>query len=349
MIKGNARYFHSSLWVTLVGLMISAGIGYYYTNSVVGALKLLMICAILAVLEVSISFDNAVVNATVLKDMSEVWVKRFLTWGMLIAVFGMRLVFPLLIVAVVGNLGPIEALKLAAFAPDDYAKLMTSVHHEVSAFGGSFLMLVALKYFFDVSKDVHWIAVIEKPLAAMGKLEAIEVGITLLVIYFFSRMVDPSETLPFIYSGLAGVLTFLAVEGIGVFLQAPESAKHDIHRASLGMFLYLEVLDASFSFDGVIGAFAITNNLFIITIGLGIGAMFVRSLTILMVDKGTLNAYRFLEHGAFWAVAALAAIMFLNTITHIPEIATGLVGAAFIGWSIYSSIRISRIESATRT
>jgi hypothetical protein len=345
MLKGNMRYFHSSVWVTLVGLSLSAGIGYYYTDSLTGALKTLMICAILAVLEVSISFDNAVVNATVLQNMSEIWTKRFLTWGMLIAVFGMRLIFPLLIVSMVGHLGPWEALKLAALSPDDYATLMTSVHHEVSAFGGSFLMLVALKYFFDVNKEIHWISVIEKPLAKMGKLDAVEVGVTLMTIYIFSRVIDPAETLPFIYSGLAGVLTYIAVDGIGVFLQAPDSLRQDIHRASLGMFLYLEVLDASFSFDGVIGAFAITNNLFIITIGLGIGAMFVRSLTILMVDKGTLHAYRFLEHGAFWAVAVLAVIMFLNTITHIPEIATGLVGAAFIGWSIYSSIQVSKKES----
>ena len=64
-----------------------------------------------------------------------------------------------------------------------------------------------------------------------------------------------------------------------------------------------------------------------------------------MVDKGTLNAYRFLEHGAFWAVASLAIIMFLNTVYHIPEVATGLVGATFIGFAIYSSIKVSKREA----
>ncbi len=347
MFKGNAKYFHSSLIVTFIGLILGAAVGYYYSGTMIGAGKFLLICAILAVLEVSISFDNAVVNATVLKDMSEIWVKRFLTWGMLIAVFGMRLVFPLLIVAIVGGLNPWEALKLAALQPDDYARMMTSVHHEVSAFGGVFLMLVSLKYFFDKHKEVHWIRVIEEPLSKMGKLDAIEVGVTLAVVYAISRFVDPAETLPFLYSAIAGVLTYLAVEGIGVFLQGTDTGKHhDIHRASLGMFLYLEVLDASFSFDGVIGAFAITNNLFIIAIGLGIGAMFVRSLTILMVDKGTLNSYRFLEHGAFWAVAVLSVIMFLNTIYHIPEVVTGVIGAVLIALSVYSSIRMDRKERA---
>jgi hypothetical protein len=97
-------------------------------------------------------------------------------------------------------------------------------------------------------------------------------------------------------------------------------------------------LDASFSFDGVVGAFAITNNLFIIMIGLGVGAMFVRSLTIMLVDKGTLSEYRYLEHGAFYAIGILAAIMFAGTIKHIPEVVTGLLGALFIALSLFSSI-----------
>jgi hypothetical protein len=339
MLKQNLHFFKGSFIFTFLGLALASSIGFYYSKSVGGAVEALILCAILAVLEVSISFDNAVVNATVLKDMSKVWERRFLTWGMVIAVFGMRLAFPLLIVALVSNLNPLEAFQLAAFSPNEYAKVMLSVHHEVSAFGGSFLMLVALKYFFDENKNIYWIQFIERPLAKMGKLEAIEVGITIGFIYVLSHMVDSQEQLSFIYSGLAGILTFLAVEGIGVFLHSPSSQTNDIHKASLGMFLYLEVLDASFSFDGVIGAFAITNNLFIITIGLGIGALFVRSLTVMMVEKGTLNAYLYLEHGAFYAVAALAVVMFLNTIIHIPEVVTGALGAMFIGLSVYSSIQ----------
>lgn len=338
-LASHLHFFKSSIWVTVFGLLIAAGIGYYYHGTASGALEALFLAFILSILEISISFDNAVVNATVLKDMTPLWQRRFLTWGMLIAVFGMRMVFPLLIVALVAGLGPWEAFRLAALQPDQYAKIMLSVHHEVAAFGGSFLMLVALKYFFDTEKEHHWIQWIEKPLSAMGKLSAIEVGITLLFIYVLSRYVDPAETLPFIYSGVWGVLTYLAVEAISTFLQVPDGNKMDAHRASLGMFLYLEVLDASFSFDGVVGAFAITNNLFIIAVGLGVGAMFVRSLTIMMVEKGTLNSLKYLEHGAFYAVGALAVIMFVNTVTHIPEVITGLIGATFIGFSIYSSIK----------
>ena len=340
MIRQNLKFFRGSLIVTLVGLALAAAIGFYYHGTISGALQYFVLALILGVLEVSISFDNAVVNATVLKDMTHLWQKRFLTWGMVIAVFGMRLFFPLLIVAFVAHVGPFEAFRLALFSPDQYAQIMLSVHHEVAAFGGSFLMLVALKYFFNHEKEIHWIKMIEGPLSAMGKLEAIEVGVVLAVIYGVSRWVPEAETLSVIYSGIAGVLTFLAVEGLSVFLRVPAGHGLDAHRASLGMFLYLEVLDASFSFDGVVGAFAITNNLLIISLGLGIGAMFVRSLTIMMVEKGTLQAFRYLEHGAFYAVAALSGIMFLNTIVHVPEIMTGFIRVTLIALSIYASPRI---------
>lgn len=334
------KYFKNSFIFTFLGLLLGAGVGYYYNPTFTSALSALFIVFVLCILEVSISFDNAVVNATVLKKMTPIWQHRFLTWGMLIAVFGMRLVFPLLIVAIVAHLNPIEALTMAALEPQKYAEIMLSVHHEVSAFGGSFLMLVALKYFFDHDKDKHWIHFIEKPFVILGRLEAIEIGVVLTFLLVCSRFVAPEESLPVLVSGIIGILCFLVVEGIGEFLKTPDhDGVSDLGKASVGMFLYLEVLDASFSFDGVIGAFAITNNLFIIAIGLGVGALFVRSLTIMMVEKGTLDAFEYLEHGAFYAVGALAVIMFLNTVMHIPEWFTGLIGATFIGFSIWSSIK----------
>ncbi len=113
-------------------------------------------------------------------------------------------------------------------------------------------------------------------------------------------------------------------------------------KSGAASFLYLEVLDASFSLDGVIGAFALTNNLFVIALGLGIGAMFVRSFTIMLVDKWTLTEYRYLEHGAFWAILALASLMLVGSLTHIPEVFTGLIGALLIGLSVISSVRLNR-------
>jgi hypothetical protein len=112
-----------------------------------------------------------------------------------------------------------------------------------------------------------------------------------------------------------------------------------ISRGSIGGFLYLEVLDASFSFDGVIGAFAITNDVVIIMLGLAIGAMFVRSMTVYLVDKGTLEEFVYLEHGAHYAIGILAVIMFASVKYEIAEWITGLSGVAFIAVSLWSSHR----------
>ncbi len=343
-MKKYLSYFYSSIVWSIVGFVLAFFVGQYYSGTTAGGLEALALAIMLSLLELSISFDNAVVNATVLKDMSPLWRHRFLTWGMWIAVFGMRLVFPLMIVSLVAWVNPWDALLLAALQPAEYAKIMLSVHHEVSAFGGAFLLLVCLKYFFDKTKDVHWIRMIEEPLVKVGKLDAVEIGLTLLILYFTSKIVEPSEALSVLTAGIAGIITFLAVEGLGAFLEVPEATQENIHRQSLGMFLYLEVLDASFSFDGVIGAFAITNNLFIIAIGLGIGALFVRSLTYLMVEQGTLEQFKYLEQGAFWAVGSLAIIMFLNTTYHIPEIVTGSVGVTLIGFSVWSSLKAKKIK-----
>lgn len=337
------KYFRGSILLSLVGGVCAFFVGQYYSGTVQGGLAALFLATVLSVLEISLSFDNAVVNAIVLKKMSPLWQHRFLTWGILLAVFGMRLVFPLLLVGVVASMNPLDALVMAATKPDEYAKIMLSSHVSIAAYGGSFLLLVALKYFFEQEKEVHWIEFIERPIKQLGRMQAVEIAITLMVIYFFSLYQEEHEKMNLMVAGLWGVITFVAVDGIGAFLHTPdENSQVDLHKASMGMFLYLEVLDASFSFDGVVGAFAITNNLFIIMIGLGVGAMFVRSLTIMLVERGTLNEFRYLEHGAFYAIVALAMIMFAGTIQHIPEVFTGLIGAALIGLSLWSSVRYNR-------
>ena len=82
-----------------------------------------------------------------------------------------------------------------------------------------------------------------------------------------------------------------------------------VGRAAFFLFLYLELIDASFSFDGVVGAFAISQQIFVIAAGLGIGACYIRSLTVFLVRKGTLQEYIYLEHGAHWAIGALAVLL----------------------------------------
>lgn len=339
------KYYKGSILFSILGVLGGSGIGYLYGHTLEAALSAAFLTFVLAILEISLSFDNAVVNAAVLKRMTPEWRHRFITWGILIAVFGMRIVFPLVIVSILANVTPWGALVMATTQPDQYAKTMLDAHVTLAGFGGAFLLMVALKYFFDANKDVHWVSVIEKPLSSLGKVEAIELGMSLLVLYFISTQLSTTEAHSFLLSGVFGLVTFIAVDGVASLLEAQEESAINSARASFGLFMYLEILDASFSFDGVVGAFALTHNLFIIAIGLGIGAMFVRSMTIMLVEEGTLAEYRYLEHGAFYAIAALAIMMLFGTILHIPETVTGLIGAGFIGLALYSSIQANKLKS----
>ncbi|WP_134678909.1 DUF475 domain-containing protein [Paracoccus ravus] len=340
-------YFRWSFIVTAVGLALGAYLGWMTTGTIGGMLSVFFICAVLAVLEISLSFDNAIVNANKLKDMTPEWQHRFLTWGIVIAVFGMRIVFPLLIVVIAANIGPWDAMVMAASQPDEYSRIMHDAHLPIAAFGGTFLMMVGLSFFFDHEKDVHWVRWLEDKMQRYATIRGIEVAIVLVTVLIFSRFLGEAESEVFFRSAIWGLLTFLLVEVLGGLLDSTQQQTLQAGaKGGLGAFLYLEVLDASFSFDGVIGAFALTHNLFVIAIGLGIGAMYVRSMTIMLVERGTLAEYRFLEHGAFYAIIALSVIMFVQPLVHIPEVITGLGGATLIGISLWSSIRWNRKRHA---
>ena len=339
------RTYAFSFAFSAVCFVLAAWYGWSSTGSVSGTLQLLWIVLVLSVLEISLSFDNAVVNASVLKDMDEVWQRRFLTWGIAFAVFGMRIVFPLAIVAIAAGIGPVEAVNLSLNDPAEYERIVSSAHVGIAGFGGAFLAMVGLKFFFDRNKDVHWIRWIEERLSKFAALPAAEIAILLLVLWGISSLLDTEEALTFLIAGILGLVTFIAVEGINAILEIREEKQQlagAAVRSGLGGFLYLNVLDASFSFDGVIGAFALSNNMVVIALGLSIGAMFVRSMTIHLVRKGTLAAYRFLEHGAFWAIIVLGGIMLASAKWHIPETVTGLIGAILIGLSFWWSVRYNR-------
>ncbi|MEO5586750.1 MAG: DUF475 domain-containing protein [Novosphingobium sp.] len=343
------KYYKGSILFTLACLAAAVWYGWAQTGTVAGTLSLLWIVVVLSILEVSLSFDNAVVNAKVLTEMDEVWQRRFLTWGMVIAVFGMRIIFPLAIVAIAAGLGPLDAIKLSLNDPVRYEQIVSSAHIGIAGFGGAFLAMVGLKYFFDADKNVHWIHAIEERLTSFARIEALEIALLLVVLYLISLTLPDADALTFIVAGTLGLVTFIAVEAISTILEMQEEARAAtgvVVRSGLGGFLYLNVLDASFSFDGVIGAFALSNNMVVIALGLSIGAMFVRSMTIMLVQKGTLAQYRYLENGAFWAIVALGGIMLLSAKFHIPEAVTGLIGAILIGLSLWWSIRYQKRHPA---
>ena len=343
--KGSSacRYFRWAFLVTALGLCLGAFVGWQATGTLRGTLTVFLITAVLAVLEISLSFDNAIVNANKLKTMSPVWQRRFLTWGILIAVFGMRILFPLLIVVLAANIGPWQALILALMQPDEYARIMHEAHLPIAAFGGTFLMMVGLSFFFDREKEEHWMHWAENRMVSAASIRGFEIMVVLLIVLSFASFQKSAEqSHVFLVSAIWGLMTFLVVEVIGTLLDRSQGALKGAAQGGLGAFLYLEVLDASFSFDGVIGAFALSQNLLVIAIGLGIGAMYVRSMTIMLVERGTLKQYRYLEHGAFYAIIALAIIMFVQSIVHVPEVVTGIGGVAIIGLALWSSMRQNR-------
>ena len=342
----NLKHFGWAYLVTLTGLVGSFFLGWYYSGNMAGAVAFLMVAGILAVLEISLSFDNAIVNANTLKTMDAVWQRRFLTWGILIAVFGMRIIFPLAVVAIAAHVGPIQAIMLAAKQPDEYARLMHEAHLPIVAFGGTFLMMVALNFFVDPDKDLHWIKRLEHPMQHCSCIRGFAVGLVLAVILIMTLAVPDHARSLFLTSSIFGLLTFVGVEFLGKILDSKACSTDVAAKGGLGAFLYLEMLDASFSFDGVIGAFAITQNLFLIAIGLGIGAMYVRAMTIMIVEKQTLTKFHYLEHGAFYSILALSVIMFVQVLVEVPELLIGLIGVTLIGLSFISSVKSNRQRSA---
>ncbi len=329
-------YFYGSFVTLGVALLFGLWLG-----GVAGAWTVI----VLAVLETSLSLDNAVVNATVLENWSHAWRRLFIYVGLPIAVFGMRLVFPVVIVSLTTGLGMLEALQLAMHRPTDYANALISAHQQIAAFGGTFLLMVALQFFIDDEKENHWIVPLEKFFVKLSQYEvAVEAGITMAVLLATTMLLGDGEKYAFIVAGLLGFITYIGARVVGQMLSGGDGSTGKKVAQGIGGLLYLEILDASFSFDGVIGAFAVSNNLFLIAAGLGVGAMFVRSLTIYLVDKGTLGEYRYLEHGAFWAILALAAIMFIGVKVEVPDTVTGFIGAAFILSALWSSVRVNRRE-----
>lgn len=333
-------YLKWPLATTVVGLCLSAWLGWATEGTISGLISFLIVGIVLAALEIALSFDNAIVNANKLEEMTLVWRQRFLTWGILIAVFGMRIVFPLAIVAIFAWINPFAAMHLALADPDEYSRIIGKAHGPISAFGGTFLMMVALKFFVDSEKTIDWIGPIERGLRYCSSIRGLEIALVLIIVLTISRILPNDYSAQFVTSAIMGLLVFVAVDGLGTVLDNIAGRTAEIGaKGGLGAFLYLEVLDASFSFDGVIGAFALTTNILLIAIGLGIGAMYVRAITIMLVEKGTLAEFRYLEHGAFYSIFALSLVMFMQSIFHVHELITGGVGMTIIGLSFASSIR----------
>jgi uncharacterized protein len=357
------RIFGISLVLTVAALAL----GYAH-----GGPNALFLLVVLAILEISLSFDNAIINATVLKRMSPFWRRMFLTIGILFAVFGMRLIFPLLVVWATAGIDPVRAMELALNPPPhgalefpdgspSYQKLITSAHPQIAAFGGTFLLMLFLDFVFR-DRDIKWLKWIEAPFARIGRLGQVAVVVTGITLVLVGTQLTHSsdERATVLTAGLLGLVTYLVVNGLSRAFRPSsiDAATGDsglavaTGKAGLMLFLYLELLDAAFSFDGVTGAFAITSDPIVIALGLGlIGSMFVRSITIYLVQQEALDRYVYLEHGAHWAIGVLSVIMLLSVEPRfeIPEAVTASVGVVVIGaafsWSVLRNRRNARARA----
>ena len=291
---------------------------------------------LLVILEVTLSFDNAVVNAKVLERMTPKWQHRFLTWGIFIAVFLTRAILPIFIVAASVALSPWAVGKLALFDPAQYGELLESAKYTIYSFGGIFLTMVSLKYFFDARKDRHWLHWVEKHLSRWGNIEAIEIALALTSLALVAMLI-PAHQIEILMAGIVGIVLFIAVQGLANSFEMETTGV--VASAGFALFVYLNILDAAFSLDSVVGAFALSTQLPIIIVGLGIGAYFVRALTVYMVERGTLGQLIYIEHGAHWAILGLALAMFASMFVDVPEPVTGLVGLGFLLVAYISSVR----------
>ncbi len=286
----------------------------------------------LVVFEVINSVDNAVVNASVLKTMSMLWRKRFLLIGIITSVFLVRFLLPLLIVWISIPTMSLSDIFLAFSGQSSIAANAIELQKPIILmFGGVFLLYLYLHWLFLEKKEPLFI---ERFLKENHGAWFFGFAALLLVLIMYLARSNPLVML----AAAIGSATFFLLYGLK---ETAESSERNMIVGSSGLsdlskFVYLEVLDTTFSFDGVVGAFAFTINLLLILIGLGIGALVVRELTIKGID--TIGKYKYLKNGALTSIGFLGLFMLVESFgielpSYIPTIVTFII----IGIAFYKS------------
>ena len=319
---------------------------------IVGGTQGLIVVALLGVLEIAVSFDNAIVNATVLARMNRYWQRMFMTVGVLIAAVGMRLVLPLAIVAVGAHLTPWSAVNLAYADPNRYHTLLMTAQPGIAAFGGLFLLMIALAFFRE-EREVHWWPAMEKRLPALLGRRGVPILIALLFTVIAGGTVPAQDHTRVIAGCLIGLVCYLGVHTLAGQVAdradadgAPRPRTTVEGRSAFLLFVYLELLDATFSMDSVMGGFSVTLDIALITLGLAIGAGYIRALTVYVVRRGTLDEYRYLEHGAYYSIALLSVLLLWEVWRDIPDWVTAVAGGVVILLAFVTSVWVKRQERA---
>jgi hypothetical protein len=304
---------------------------------------------VLIAIEVAFSFDNAIINAKVLERLSHFWQQLFLTVGMVFAIVGVRFIFPILIVMTTAHLPWHNVIDDALHHPKIYAHHLAQAHAAISAFGGAFLLVLAFYFLFDDARKTLWLERLESALQKVGGTVWLPPLLVAAIVVLLAMFAGDNQGTVF-RAGLVGTASYTAIklliDGLGRF--TPGTAKTYVGWPAFVAFMYLQLLDASFSFDGVLGAFAITDKVLLIALGLGVGAIWVRSLTVFLVRKGTLNSYKYLEHGAHYAILVLALALLSSIFFDVPDAVTGITGLGVIGASYISSREALRARQADK-
>jgi len=301
---------------------------------------------VLTLLETTFSADNAVVNSKVLVTLPPLWQRIFMTAGVFIAVFVVRFALPIMIVAFGTGVSVHEVINLALHHPHEYEQQLSKAEPAINAFGGTFLIMIALSYFIDYNKETHWLPFLEKYLGKLGRFDNVTVFIMLIVSLVLYATSSPAHHSTILVASTSAMALHIGLELLDAAMGNTDSKAKVQHRAGMAAFVafvYLEILDASCSLDGVIGAFALTSSVILIIAGLGAGAMWVRAMTVHLVRSGALSRYIYLEHGAHWAIAFLGAVMFLKLYdVELPQWLVGSLGLVCIGMAIWWSKRAAK-------
>ena len=304
--------------------------------------SILLVVAGLCLFETVSSLDNAIVNAGVLATLGERARRWFLTWGLLIAVFVIRGLLPWFIVwATVPSLGPAGSFT-AAFSSDP--RVMGAVEAAAPVLligGGTFLVFLFLHWLF--LEDKRFGVRGERYLREKGAWFFAVVSLLLVAIVWLAIARAPALAL----GAVAGSAAFFIVHGFRENAETREKRLRGSGISDLSKVFYLEVIDATFSIDGVLGAFAFTLSVPLIILGNGLGALVVRELTIGNIDR--IRRYAFLKNGAMYSILALGVIMILDSFgVRIPVYLSPLVTFVVVGYFFAKSVRFARSGEGER-
>jgi hypothetical protein len=298
-------------------------------------ISLILVVLGLCVFEVINSIDNAVINAEVLSTMKKKSQKWFLTWGLLFAVFILRGLLPWAIVwATSPSLGPVGSF-MAAFSHDPKVKdAIESSSPLLLIAGGTFLTFLFFHWLFMEPKNYGLRT--EPFFQKQGVWFYAVVSIFLAILVWFGIQIDPLMA----FGAVIGSTSFFIIDGFKENAQEQEQKllEGKVGKSDISKILYLEMVDAAFSIDGVLGAFAFTLFVPVILIGNGLGAIILRQLTVGNIDK--IKQYRYLKNGAMYSILCLGMVMILNSFGfHIEEWLSPVITFVIVGYFFFKSKR----------